>query len=46
MEDFTLIETDINFLDGPYVHILDDKNSPYALEFYEKLSNLFLKRSS
>lgn len=38
MKDFSLIEMDINFLDGPYVHILDDKNSPYALEFYEKFN--------
>ena len=40
MEDFSLIDVNIDFLDGPYVHIPDEKNDSYALEFYEKFRDL------
>jgi len=36
MQDFSLIEADVNFLNGVYAHISDGKNDYYALEFYEK----------
>ena len=36
MKDFSLIEVDINFLDGVYVHVADERNPSYALEIYEK----------
>ena len=39
MEDFSLIDVNIDFLDGPYVHIPDEKNDSYALEFYEKFGD-------
>jgi hypothetical protein len=39
MEDFSLVNVDMDFLDGPYVCIEDEKNDSYALEFYEKFGD-------